>query len=155
MTAEMYRPDVTTPPAATPVVSSKRPRMTLWLLRASTLLITIAILIQPVLAGSYMNGNIGAISLHSANAILIVTLALMVELPISVAYWLAGGRAWPVLASFALFMLVSLQLAMGYSRELAIHVPLGVSLAVLSVLFAIWTCRPAAADPRRPWGRRS
>ena len=42
------------------------PRLTLWLVRALTLLLLPAVLTQPVLAGLYLSGEWDALGLHSA-----------------------------------------------------------------------------------------
>ncbi|MDT7650182.1 MAG: hypothetical protein QOI36_1588, partial [Pseudonocardiales bacterium] len=40
------------------------------------------------------------------------------------------------------------QIAAGYTRQLELHIPLGVAIVVTSVLLAIWVWSPSAALPR-------
>jgi hypothetical protein len=37
---------------------------------------------------------------------------------------------------------------MGYSRQLELHIPLGVAIAVAAALLAAWVWTPSAARPR-------
>jgi hypothetical protein len=47
----------------------------------------------------------------------------------AVAYAVAGRGRWhPVMALLLLFALEALQIGFGYSRSLAVHVPLGVTI---------------------------
>jgi hypothetical protein len=36
------------------------------------------------------------------------------------------------------------QISMGYARQLALHVPLGLTVVAIACSFAVWTCRPGA-----------
>jgi hypothetical protein len=48
----------------------------------------------------------------------------------------------------ALFLVVGLQIGMGFSRTLEVHIPLGVAIVTMSVLLTIWVWTPSAARPR-------
>lgn len=140
--------DTLAPPAAAP---TRRPRVSLWTLR---LLLTghlVAVLAQPVLAGRYLTGDVDAITVHGllGSLLSLVAMALVAG---ALAYVLFGrGRLWVLPITVLLFLAEGFQIGMGYSRELAVHVPLGVAIVVVAVLLAAWVWTPAAARPR---GRR-
>ena len=110
----------------------------------------LAVLAQPVLAGLYLTGDVDAIGVHG----LIGSLLAMIELAVIVvalAYVLGGrGRLWVLPVAVLLFLAVGFQIAAGYTRELELHVPLGVTIVVTSVLLAGWVWTPSAARPRTP-----
>jgi hypothetical protein len=144
---------VNTVVAKAPPQASPGPRLTLWLLRALTLLFLPAVLAQPVLAGLYLSGEWDALGVHSANATLVQSLSLLLLLS-ALAYWLVGGGRGRVPAvAAALFVAVVLQAGFGYGREFGLHIPLGVAVVTTSVLFAFWVFRQGARIPRRTWRR--
>ncbi|MGH3908431.1 MAG: hypothetical protein ACRDTE_30230 [Pseudonocardiaceae bacterium] len=127
------------------------PRLTLWLLRSLTLLLLLAVLTQPVLAGLYLSGEWDALGLHSANAVLVESLSFFLVIA-ALVYWLAGrGRGRVALTSALLFVAVVMQAGFGYARQLGLHIPLGVAVVTGTVLFTIWVCRRGGRTPRRAW----
>lgn len=146
---------LTAPSQAPP--PAEGPRVTLWLLRAVTTLFLLAVLAQPVLAGLYLAGEWDALGIHSGNAVLVELLAQLLVLT-ALGYWLAGrGRGRFVLAAVALWFATSAQAGFGYARLLGLHIPLGVTVVTVAVLFTIWVWRGGARTPRRAWraARRS
>jgi len=120
---------------------------------------------QAVFAGRFINGDYGAVATHSTGAG-VMELVLMVEVVAAVLLWRPGrGPGWPILAALSLFLLVGVQIALGFSRALAVHVPLGVTIIVLDTLMLVWAWRyrpatrvagvPAAAGGRSLTWRRS
>lgn len=125
--------------------------MTLWLLRTLSLLLLLAVLAQPVLAGIYLSGQWDALGLHSANAVLVESLSFFLVFA-ALLYWLAGrGRGVVALTTAGLFLAVVMQAGFGYGRQLGLHIPLGVAVVTATVLFTIWVCRRGARASRRPW----
>jgi hypothetical protein len=55
-------------------------------------------------------------------------------------------------AAVLLFLAVGLQIGMGFSRQLGVHVPLGVGIVTASVLLTAWVWTPSA---RRARARRA
>ncbi len=108
-------------------------------------------LAQPVWIGQYLNGRYTRLELHSLTGTALLLSAMLLG-AVTVAYVVAGGRAWALLAVL-FFLTEGLQTGMGYSRDLAIHVPLGVAIAGLAVFLAVWVWTPGASR-RRP-ARRS
>ncbi|GAA3244451.1 hypothetical protein GCM10017691_50520 [Pseudonocardia petroleophila] len=123
-------------------------RLTLWPLR---LLVTghlVAVLAQPVLAGRFLTGDVDAIAVHGAVGSSLAAAGLVLVVAASV-YVLAGrGRVWVAPAAVVLLLAEGVQIGAGYTRNLALHVPLGVTVVVASVLLAIWVWTPSAGRVR-------
>jgi hypothetical protein len=108
---------------------------------------------QPVLAGAYLNGEFDALSYHGINADVII-LADMVQFAVAVIYcWAGKGSALPALLSVVLFFAEGLQIGMGYERNLAVHIPLGVAVLLTQLLLAVWVWGAKARMPRS-WSLR-
>lgn len=135
------------------VRTDPRPGVTVWPVRVLATVQLVAVLAQPMLAGLYLSGDFDALGLHSANAVLIEFLALLL-LVAALGYWLGGqGRGRVPAAAAVGLVAVVLQAGFGYSRELALHVPLGVTVVLASVLATYWVWRPGVRVPRRSWRR--
>lgn len=129
------------------------PRATLSVLRATAVLHAMAVVLQPVLAGMYLGGDVDAIGVHGGNAGLVALLALTQMVAAMGYVWPGGGRLWPLGVSFAVVMAEVVQIGMGYSANLPVHIPLGVTIIVSQVLLTVWVLRSGAKAPRT-WGRR-
>ena len=117
----------------------------MWLLRVSAALVAALVLAQSVLAGLFVTGDVGMLSLHSATASLLAALAFL-QVVAAVLVWRPGrGPAWPIWASVMFFLLIEAQSAAGYARALALHIPMGVLMFGLSValLSRAWSVRRA------------
>jgi hypothetical protein len=137
--------DTLTPPTAAP---ARRPRATLWTLRFLLTGHLVAVLAQPVLAGRYLTGDVDAIKAHGLIGSL-MALGAMVLIAGALAYVVVGrGRLWVLPVMVLLFLAEGFQIGMGYSRQLHLHVPLGVAIVVAAVLLAAWVWTPSAARPR-------
>lgn len=114
-----------------------------WFLRISILLVTASVLIQPVLAGLFVTGEVGLLTMHAANASLIALLVL-VQLVAAILVRTGGGPGWPIWATVAFFVLVLAQTAIGYARVVALHIPVGVLMfgVIVGLLIATWSPRP-------------
>ena len=145
--------DTTTEAPLTTLTPVRGPRATVWLLRATATVLAGLALLQPVLAGWYLSGDYDALGVHDSNAGFIA-LAVMGMLVAALLYWLPGrGRGWPVLVPVVLFGALVFQFGAGYNRDLWLHIPLGVGIVTVSVLFGWWTWSPAARQARRPFRR--
>ncbi|MDX6251401.1 MAG: hypothetical protein QOF10_4761 [Kribbellaceae bacterium] len=103
----------------------------------------VAVCLQPVLAGSYLNGSGSAVLIHETIGLCVFFLCLG-QLLVATIYRNSGGRTWPIALTAAILLAEGLQISMGYSRNLALHIPLGIAIVGTTVTFAVWTCRPAA-----------
>ncbi|QJY46773.1 hypothetical protein [Pseudonocardia broussonetiae] len=123
-------------------------RLTLWPLRLLLTLHLVAVLAQPVLAGRFLTGDIDAIAAHGLVGSLLAASGLVL-IGLTLLYVLAGrGRLWVAPAGVVLFLAIGIQVGAGYSRDLALHVPLGVAVVLASVLLAIWVWSPSAGRSR-------
>ena len=122
----------------------QRPRVTLWLLRAVVTVHLAAVVVQPVLAGLYLGGDVDAIGWHAAIGSATAALGLAV-IAASLAYVVAArGRPWPLLVvAVLLFLTEGLQIGFGYAHQLGLHVPLGVAVVLAAVALAGWAWRGA------------
>ena len=98
--------------------------------------------------GLYLSGRYPMVGLHGALGSTLAAIALLVA-ALSVLYALAGGRLWVVPVCVALFLACGFQIGMGYARNLALHVPLGVAIVAGSLLLTVWSWTRAAARVRR------
>ncbi|MYQ47791.1 hypothetical protein GTW40_22535 [Streptomyces sp. SID4985] len=100
---------------------------------------------QAVLAGSFLSGHYAALDLHALNATATGLTAVAQAVAALLLWRPGGGPGWPLLASLALFGAEAGQIAMGYGRVLAVHVPLGVAIIACTVLMLVRAWRPTAA----------
>ena len=141
------------PPSGRPLLAPMppaRPRVSRWVLTVVILVHAAVAGAQPVLAGSYFEGNVDAIVRHGLNGSLLPLLS-MIQFGAAVLFWRPGrGPGWPALATAGLFFAEGIQIGMGYSRSLAIHIPLGVAIVDTLVAMAIWalTWRPGRGARR-------
>ncbi|GHE05477.1 hypothetical protein GCM10010339_41470 [Streptomyces alanosinicus] len=103
---------------------------------------------QAVLAGSFLSGHYGALDLHALNAMATGLTAVAMVVAALLLWRPGGGPVWPALTGFTLFGAEAGQIAMGYGRVLAIHVPLGVAIIACTFLMLVWAWRPAAGRTR-------
>ncbi|MFG1920350.1 hypothetical protein [Cryptosporangium sp. NPDC048952] len=123
-------------------------KTTLWLFRLSLTVHALCVLAQPVFAGLYLDGSYDAIGVHSLNGSILPASGMVVGAA-ALAFWIAGGAGWPLLAYAVLWLAEGFQIGMGYARVLAVHIPLGVTIVVLTVWLTIWVWLPRAAVRRR------
>ena len=130
-----------------PAGTDRRPRLSLWVLRVTATLHLVLVLAQPVLAGLFLTGNVDAINVHAgvAGVIALTSLALIAA---SIAFAVGRGRLWVLPVTVVLLLAIGAQMALGFTRALGGHIPLGVAITSASVLLAVWVWTPAAAVPR-------
>lgn len=141
-----HAPEAPSPASPPPVAG-----WAVWTLRIITTLAAVLVLVQPVLAGLFVTGDVGKLEMHSMTASVLVAV-IFLQLVAAILVWRPGrGPAWPIGACTALFVAAELQSGMGYARLLAVHIPLGVLLFGLSValLIAVWSPRVRRSRPRR------
>jgi hypothetical protein len=100
---------------------------------------------QAVFAGQFLAGSFGALHTHRVNATAAGIAVLVTGVAAVLVRLRGGGPRWPAYACLGLFGLVAAQIAMGFARVLAIHVPLGVTIIALTLLLTGWSWR---ASPR-------
>ena len=98
------------------------------------------VLTQAALAGQFLNGNQGALNLHAANAE-VIPLVTIAQLVVAIRVWRRRKVAWPTAAAAVLLVAIVFQVAFGYGRQLAVHVPLGVAIFGTTLWLLIGTRR--------------
>jgi hypothetical protein len=126
----------------------RRPRVSLWALRIVATALALLLVCQPILIGGYLSGRYAMLSNHGAVAG-IATLVVVVLLGVTISYVVAGGRWWVLVAGIGFVVGVELQSIAGYARGLQLHIPLGVTVVALGVVFCLWSWTPRARLGRR------
>jgi hypothetical protein len=106
----------------------------------------VAICLQPLFAGIYLNGSGSAMRMHEPLG-LALTLTGLLQLLVATIWWRSGGPAVAPAVSLLILLGEVFQVAMGYSRQLAIHIPLGIALVATTVAFAFWVNRQHQVVP--------
>ncbi|TWD79327.1 hypothetical protein FB561_0384 [Kribbella amoyensis] len=107
-----------------------------------------AVFLQPVLAGVYLNGSGTAIRMHEPTGFVVAMLGLA-QILAAVVWWRSGGRFAAVPAATLILLAVGFQLGMGYSRQLAVHIPLGIAIVASSIAFTLFVFRATATTRAR------
>ena len=125
-------------PAPPPPPARRRLRATRWAFFAVVLVHTAVVGAQPVLAGSYFAGDVDAIAVHGRTGSVLPLLSVF-QLVVAVLLVRPGrGPWWPVPLTLALFLAEGVQVGAGYSRTLAVHVPLGAGILAVLVALLVW-----------------
>jgi len=112
-------------------------------LRLIAVLHAIAICVQPIAIGSYLNGSLTGLRIHEPVGIALTFVGLG-QLVVAIVYWRSGGHPAAPVAAALIMSAEAVQAAMGFNKQLAIHIPLGIALIGSTVGFAIWSCRRRA-----------
>lgn len=129
------------------------PRASLQVLRWTAVVHSLLMLVQPVLAGIYLSGEVDALATHRDNAIMTVTGVGVIQLVAAIVYvWKGRGPWWALNATIAVVLLTEVQIAVGFARLVAVHIPLGVAVITAQILLTVWLFRSSAAvaRPRKP-----
>jgi hypothetical protein len=140
--------DIAPPASVPPAPRPREPRGSLWGLRIVAILHAVATIMQPILAGAYLSGSVDSLGIHEMNAH-VVTLFAMLLFVAGLIYAIAGRGRWRIaFAPIGMLLLEFVQEIFGYSQSLAVHIPLGVTVVLINVLFAIWTFTTGARRTR-------
>jgi len=126
----------------------KRPGATLVLLRIVLVLHAVLVILQPVMAGYYLSGEADAMNWHSPIGSSLWMMSFIQLLVALLYWWPGGGRLWPALATIALFFAEMVQMILGHSQTLSVHVPLGTAILISVLLFTAWSFRASAGRGR-------
>jgi hypothetical protein len=118
----------------------------LYALRLVAGLHAVAICLQPILAGVYLDGTAAALRVHEPLGLGLVFFSLL-QLLIATIWWRTGGRLLAPAVALLLTVGEVFQVSMGYSRQLAIHIPLGIALVATAIAYAVWTTRQRSVVP--------
>src|SRR4051794_15230858 len=107
--------------------------VTVWLLRVAGVLFALAVLGQAVLAGMFVTGDVGMLTMHGLNAVVVAGAALLYAIAgIPLARKDRAARRLIILGTVA-FVLAFVQIALGGAQVLALHIPLGVAIFATAV----------------------
>lgn len=110
-----------------------------WLLRLLAALHVLVVFVQAVSAGTFLDGEVGAMRFHQMIGTSVVTAVSLLQVVVATICWRRDQQSsWYALASFGVFAAEMVQIGLGFTGELPLHVPLGVLIfgAVLVLLFA-------------------
>ncbi|MFG2648496.1 hypothetical protein [Streptomyces sp. NPDC048436] len=129
-------------------------RKGLAVLRVSAALLVIDTLVQAALAGLFITGDVRLLDWHAANAQVLSLLAFVATAAAGLVWRPGRGPVGPFLLGAGLLVLIGVQQALGESRLLGGHVPLGMAIFGLVAALTYWafTCvygsdsTPSGAD---------
>ena len=110
-----------------------------WTLRVTATLAAVMLFDQAVFAGQFLSGSYPALEVHRENASYAGVAVLVAAVAAVLQFRPGRGPWWPIAAYLGLFVLVGLQIALGFAHALAAHVPLGVAIILLSTALAVWS----------------
>lgn len=108
---------------------------------------------QPLLMGLFLGGDFDKLTAHATVGGVLAGLA-MIQFVAAVPAWRPGGLpGWVAAVGAAMVVGALVQVVAGYQRNLGLHLPLGVALAVAGTSVAVraWLpTRPAPATEPQP-----
>lgn len=116
-------------------------RWPLWLFRGCVSVAALLVFNQAVFAGQFLAGSYGSLLIHRHNATYSGIAVLICAVPGVLLWRVARGPWWPASACVALFGLIAAQIALGFARLVALHIPLGVAIILGTTLVAAWAWR--------------
>jgi len=141
-------------PSASPPTASL---VTLWTMRAASLLHAVLLVAQPVLAGRFLDGDYPALAQHGLVGATLMGSAGLLWLAAIVLLWPGRLGWWPLVLCTAMTAIMPIQVGMGHARFLAVHLSLGVVLVASGLALAVWAWWPGRArrSLRRPRAGRA
>ncbi|MYY83901.1 hypothetical protein GT044_21990 [Streptomyces sp. SID335] len=127
--------------AARPVNGGRGPVTPLTLLRITAALTCLDTVVQGLLAGMLLNGDVASIDPHGVNAY-VFELLVFLQLVAAVLLWHGNrGLTWPVKGAAGILAVTFGQTGLGLASSLAAHVALGVALCAMQTVFALFVVR--------------
>ena len=120
-----------------------------WPFRLGASLAAVLLCDQAVFAGQFLSGTFGSLHTHRENATVAGVSVLVTAVFAALLRWPGRGPIWPLFACLGLFAAIAAQIAAGFARVLALHVPLGVLIIMVGVHLAVWSWRYRPAVPAR------
>jgi hypothetical protein len=112
----------------------------LWVLRLLMVVHVLIALAQSVSAGAFLDADGGsALRLHQLTGTSVITTVSVLQAVVAILCWRRHQHsAWLALGSAGLFVAEMAQIGLGFTDQLALHVPLGASIlaAAVTLLFA-------------------
>jgi hypothetical protein len=133
------------------------PRAHRWILgtlRWSSSAYLVDTLLQAVLAALFVTGDVDLLLWHEMNAFVNNTLLGVVLLAGILLWRPVRGPWWPGAAALLLLIVVQVEVQLGYERELALHIPVGVLMFGVASVLAAWTWQYRLPAPGAPGRKR-
>lgn len=111
----------------------------LWVLRLLMAVHVLVALAQAVFAGTFLDGDGSALQLHQLTGTSVIVAVSVLQVVVAVLCWRRHQHsAWLALGSAGLFAAEVAQIGLGFTDQLALHVPLGACIlaAAVTLLFA-------------------
>ncbi|MFH8487578.1 hypothetical protein [Streptomyces longisporoflavus] len=109
----------------------------LTLLRLVAALACLETLVQGLLAGMLLNGDVASIDPHGVNAY-VFELLVFLQVVAAVLVWRGNRRlTWPLKAAIGILAATFTQTALGLASSLAAHVTLGVALCAMQTVLGV------------------
>ncbi|WP_051897743.1 hypothetical protein [Sciscionella sediminilitoris] len=115
-------------------------RAGIWLLRGSSALLLVFLILQGVTAGAVLGGSNTAITLHSLGAYFVHATALLAALS-ALWLWRRGHLLWPTVLGAVVLVLTFVQATLGDAEVMAAHVPVALLLVALTVTLLVHACQ--------------
>lgn len=115
----------------------------LWPLRITTTACAILTFAQAALAGSFLSGHYGALTTHELTGLILAGGGWLLPVTAIVVWRPGRWTVWPLLAAIVAYAAILVQLILGFTRTLAVHIPLGVLLVVALAFLCWWAWLPA------------
>lgn len=113
-----------------------------WLLRIIVFVHCLVVLAQAGSAGSFLDGQASALRLHQITGTSVITAISLLQVIVAVICWRRHQQsAWFALASFGLFTAEMIQIGLGFTDQLWLHVPVGVSIFGVSLVLLVASVR--------------
>jgi hypothetical protein len=120
------------------------------LLRVVAALACLETLVQGLLAGMLLNGDVASIDPHGFNAYLFELLVFL-QVVAAVVLWRSNRwLTWPLKAAIGILAATFTQTALGLASSLAAHVALGVALCAMETVFVMRALTLRADNPITP-----
>jgi hypothetical protein len=104
-----------------------------WLLRVAGVLFALSVLAQAVLAGLFVTGDVGMLTMHGTNAVVVAVAALLYIVAAIILVRKDRGARRLVILGVVAFVLTFVQIAVGGAQILWLHIPLGVAIFATAV----------------------
>ncbi|WP_461006439.1 hypothetical protein [Streptomyces capparidis] len=120
------------------------------LLQVASALACLGTLVQGLLAGMLLNGDVDSIDPHGVNAY-VFELLVFLQVAAAVLLWRGNRRlTWPLKAAIGILAATFTQTALGLASSLAAHVVLGVALCAMETAFVMRALTLRADEPATP-----
>lgn len=107
------------------------------LLRVVAVLACLDTLVQGLLAGMLLNGDVDSIDPHGFNAYVFELLVFLQVVAAALLWRRNRGLTWPLKATIGILLATFTQTALGLEGSLAAHVTLGVALCAMETVLVL------------------